>query len=352
MFRIALCYLMFCVAVNVEAAGKTVKGSQKTIGILPFENMSSDSRYDWLSAGISDTLIAKFAGTDKLRVVEREKVSELLMGKAAKKATVFSFLNQDKPENDLYLLGAEYLLTGSFVVSTDIIRINARIIHTEKATINGATVLTVQGNVADIFALETELAEKFTKACLLEVSYNKLSYTDGKNTISYRMFNEGKVKFECSKFEDAIDLFIQAQQHNDGFYFPETHSWEGKARIALANATEDLQKKDKIHADHVTKFEKDASEAAPAYYDLGVALQACGQYEKAIKTYDDYLRWYDKSARPFRWEDGGVGGKIIISTEEAPYYYSHGKREREQCNSATSCYESTCVNRCLKSKPF
>jgi len=145
--------------------------------------------------------------------------------------------------------------------------------------------------------------------------------------------------FADGKYAESVDSFVKSQQQNDGFYFAEAHTWEGKARIAFANATDDQQSKDKIQQDHVSKFEKDAAEAAPAFYDLGVALQACGQYEKAIKAYDDFLRWYDKSARPFRWEDSKIPKRNpVIITEEAPYYYEHGKREREQSNSATASY--------------
>jgi len=47
-----------------------------TIGILPFEVQSAPG-YEWLSAGISDTLIAKFTGTKGIRVVERERLASL-----------------------------------------------------------------------------------------------------------------------------------------------------------------------------------------------------------------------------------------------------------------------------------
>jgi len=334
------CSLCFAVVGNASNDAKST-----TIGILPFECQSAGG-YEWLSSGISDTLIAKFTGTKGIRVVERERLASL--------ANVeFSMLNDElsptnrKPNTEnrsldatqLSQLGAEYLLVGSYTVIGDNIRISARIVHAETAKINGATALAVRGKMSDIFALETELAEKFAKTCNLEVAYNKLSYTDGKNTVSYRMFNHGKMLFDEDKFAESIDSFVKAQQQNDGFYFAEAHTREGKARIALANAADNEQTKSEIQQDHVAKFEADAAEAAPAFYDLGVALQACGQYEKAIKAYDDYLRWYDQSARPFRWEDNTILNRCTaIRTEEAPYYYEHGKREREQSNACTARY--------------
>jgi len=367
-----------------------------TIGILPFEVQSIGREYSWLSAGISDTLIAKFTGTKGIRVLEREKLAELanvkfsmlnveLKGKesisrsssmewvqsrdggeatenassSAKATADMEVLNRNpNTENrsqaakQLALLNAQYLLVGSYTVIGDNIKINARIVHAETAKINGATALAVSGKVSDIFALETELAEEFAKACNLEVAYNKLSYSDGKNTVSYKLFNQGKLLFvqangdkfqqssegadytspvqNAGKLREAINLFMASQQQNDGFYFAEAHTWEGKARIALANSTTDQQTKSEIQQDHVSKFEADAAEAAPAFYDLGVALQACGQYEKAIKAYDDYLRWMSENEKSVIWSHS-VKDSIcgLFPTSEFEYENSaYGENER------------------------
>jgi len=321
--------------------GSAVGAAEKTttIAILPFENQAGD-QYGWLSAGISDTLIAKFTGTKGLRVVEREKLAELANVKFSKELATQSdreanaiFNDELKGEGhssrrgaesteevsfsessqrtssksstvstkELSLLGAEYLLVGSYTVLGEQIRINARIVHAETAKVNGDTVLTVRGDVEDIFVLQTQLAEKFAKACNLEVAHNKLSYTEGQSPLSYEIFNRGKVLYAEGQYSASVDAFIKAQQQNDGFYFAEAHTWEGKARIALANSTKDQSTKLKVQQAHVAKFEKDAAEAAPAFYDLGVALQACGQYKKAIKAYDDYLRWMSDSKKTILW---------------------------------------------------
>jgi len=279
----------------IHTMGFGADQSSTTIGILPFECQTGEE-YSWLSAGISDTLIAKFTGTKGIRVVERERIEKLFHHRATEE------LKRTQGVKQLSLLNAQYLLIGSYSIVGEQIRINARIVHAETAKINGDSTLSVKGKVADIFALETVLAEKFAKACNLEVAYNKLSYTDGKNTTSYELFNRGKTLFTEGQYTESVDSFVRAQQHNDGFYFAEAHTWEGKARIALANATDDQRSKLKVQQTHIKKFEKDAAEAAPAFYDLGVALQACGQYEKAIKAYDDYLRWMAKENKSINWK--------------------------------------------------
>jgi len=339
-------YLLLVIGLGFNISTVAAKQKTTTLGILPFECQVAGEEYRWLSAGISDTLIAKFTGTKGIRIVERERLASLtnveflilndeLKGKesisrnssmewvqsrdggeatenasSSAKATADMEVLNRKPNTEnwtqaakqLALLNAQYLLVGSYTIVGEQIRVNARIVHAETAKINGDTALSVKGKISDIFALETELAEKFAKACNLEIAYNKLSYTDGRNTASYELFNRGKMFFADGKYAESVDSFVKSQQQNDGFYFAEAHTWEGKARIALANSTDDQSTKLKVQQAHVAKFEADAAEAAPAFYDLGVALQACGQYEKAIKAYDDYLRWMAQKDKSIHWQ--------------------------------------------------
>jgi len=321
-----------------------------TIAILPFECQASKD-YHWLSSGITDSLIAKFSKVDGITVVEREKLLPLL--------EIIS--NNAKPisPDQVSLINADYLLLGSFSVINESIRINARVVSSNNSTILANAVFSCSGKFADIFTLQTLVAQKFASICSLEIPQKRISYSIGKTNLSLQLYTEGikffrkakGSKYLKGKIDEAIDLmasdhailkqstelFVKAQQTNSGFFFPEAHAWEGSARIAAANSVIDHKQKKSLQQQHIDKFKLDSIKAAPAFYDLGIALQSTKKYAKAIKAYDDYLKWYDTNARPLRWEMD-TRAHPIVKTEEAPYYFSHGKREREMSNSAAAIY--------------
>ena len=185
--------------------------------------------------------------------------------------------------------------------------------------------------MVNIFELQTKLAQKFCRNTKLEVSWDQLAYSHGQTQASYHLFNLGKLGFGDKSYGKAVKLFVQAQEQNDGFYFSEAHTWEGNARIAQAKFEQDRERAQKLATKHIKKFEKDAAEAAPAFYDLGDALSLNKMYEKSIVAFQDYLQWHDKSSRSLRWETNDLTSKKIkLKTEDSENFYSRGKRIRDQ----------------------
>ncbi|MBF0197204.1 MAG: hypothetical protein HQL32_05820 [Planctomycetes bacterium] len=278
---------------NLQAGSKKV-----LLAILPFENKAG-LQEQWLSQGIADTLTTKFQQVEGVRLVDRLQVN-ILLHKA----------KSDGTDLNSSLFGANYLLVGSYTVFEEKIRLSVRIVSSESSIINSNMMISTQGLVANILSIQTELARELAKKLKLECPESLLALSDGKNFSSYKLYNRGKQKFEQSQYQDAIDLFIKAQKENEGFYFSEAHSWEGKARIALGQASKDKESQKRIQEEHIEKFRKDAGQASFAYYDLGIALQEAGEYEQAISAYKEYLRWIDDSNRNIIWEVDNVPGEL------------------------------------------
>ena len=320
--------IVVCLSTTISAA----EPPKTLIAIMPFKN-DANASFEWLSVGIADTLISKFTGVPSLRVVERENLDVILGVDRGN-----SYDNPELQNRQLQLCQAQILLVGSYTVMEDQIRLNARIVASENSKIVGNHLLTMTGKINHILDLQTELAQKFAEKCQLEVPMVQLTRQEGFSYDSYQAYNQGKLLYQNGQYPEAVKLFRQAQQLDQSFYFAEAHTWEGKARLAMAEHHRDAKAKQDTLRHTVDIFETDAASAAPAFYDLGTAYQATGQYEKAIAAYDQFLRWYDQSSRPFRWEDRKIMPKGVIVTEEAPYYYEHGKREREQSNLATASH--------------
>ncbi len=268
----AVCSLLFFCG-NCYAA--------ETIGFLPFENKNSEE-YNWLSYAIPDTLSLKFSGKQVLTVVEREE----LAGVMAKELIVSAEVYKDREktgENENY---PDFLVFGSYRVSAKEITINSCVVKTK----SGETLtVDISGEVDDILILETELAVKLAYALTFDFARMGLSYSETQHFPAYRSFNTGKEKFYKGDYKEAVELCIRAQKENRYVYFPEAHYWEGRARLALYRSPEAMENRIQLQKQHIQKFKKDADVHSAAYSDLGDALKAYGQLEKAAAAYQAFI---------------------------------------------------------------
>jgi len=312
-----------------------------TLAIPPFSS-GTDPRYEWMGSGTSDTLITKLTEVDGIHLVEREYLQTV----------IGSGQDDFSAEKVCEMIGADFLILGTVTVLENSLRFNVRVVSSQTTEVVAQTPISIHGPISEILRLQSSLAKELAKTCHLKVPLNKLNYSEGQTESSYHLYNLGKKAFlqghgdRYSKMGDdyrpvdaekhlgclkeAISYFLKAQQVNEG-YFVEAHHKEGEARKALIQAEKDLAKRKYLQESYLNKFEADATQAAPAFYNLGIAHQSVGNHLKAIDAFDQFQRWHDSTARPLQWEEN-LPSHQIVKTEEAPYYFLHGKRELEQGN--------------------
>jgi outer membrane protein assembly factor BamB/TolB-like protein len=311
-----LAMIVIVVFVEFSALAGEKKESSARVAVL---ELDSPETAKWLGGAVSEAIRCKLAGLDGVTLLERERVRELLLAAKGAGAT---------PE----LLGAQFLLIGSVqLVGTwpdenAKLRISARIVGAETATIKGEAAFVVDGAVGKLFELETELAGKFARAIGKEPTALQVEYREELNLAAKRLFGEGLLNLrEAEKLSasikaeenlrQAVDQFRQAQQANEGAFYARAHFYEGRARELLAGLQADDVKAKAIREETVAQFRQDAAEAAPAFYDLGLALKENGDYKSAIDAFQRYLQWMSGKDKVIRWQTevkarGGV-----------PYYF-------------------------------
>lgn len=122
---------------------------EKSLAVLPFANLSADAEQEYFSDGLSEELLNKLAQVDDLRVTARTS----------------SFFYKGRNEDMRTIgqeLGVNYLLEGSVRKAGDAVRITAQLIQAN----NGFHLWsqTYDRNLADIFALQDEIATAVTQA--------------------------------------------------------------------------------------------------------------------------------------------------------------------------------------------
>ena len=139
--------------------------STETLAIPYFKNNAENSEYAWLSEALADMLTTDIAATKKIWVVNRLDLKEVL---EEQKLSLSGMVSDASMINLGNLSGASLILTGSFTIYDDQIRIDAKVFNTETGTSQGAA--STMGSVQDIFILEKKLAVQVLEALSLPIS--------------------------------------------------------------------------------------------------------------------------------------------------------------------------------------
>ena len=141
-----------------------------SIAVMPFLNMSDDSKQDLLSDGITENLINAFSKVPRLFVIARNSTFAY-KGKTVKVKQV----SED--------LGVRYVLEGSVQRSGDRVRITAQLV--DALTGNQLWTERYDGESRDVFALQDDITTKVLTAVRIKLEGGSLSrylkYYTGKN---------------------------------------------------------------------------------------------------------------------------------------------------------------------------
>ena len=118
---------------------------EKSIAVLPFENLSDDKQNSYFAAGVQDEIMSNLARIADLKVISR---------------TSANLYKSENPRNSREIgeqLGVAHLLEGSVQRIGNRLRVNAQLIKARTDTHVWAQ--TYDRDVADLFAIQSEIAQ-------------------------------------------------------------------------------------------------------------------------------------------------------------------------------------------------
>jgi len=128
---------------------------QKSIAVLPFENLTDDQANEFFADGIQDDILANLSKIADLKVISRTSVRQYRSGTRN--------LREIGRE-----LGVAHILEGSVRRAGNRVRVNAQLINA--ATDDHLWADTFDRELNDLFALQSELAERITVALRANLS--------------------------------------------------------------------------------------------------------------------------------------------------------------------------------------
>jgi TolB-like protein/class 3 adenylate cyclase/Tfp pilus assembly protein PilF len=243
---LSLAALVFAVALTGTLSTFFLRASPaKSIAVLPFDNLSRDPNNAYFADGVQDEILTNLARVADLKVISRTSVMQYKSG-----------MPRDL-RNIGHELGVANVLEGTVQRSGNRVRVNAQLV--EARTHRQLWGETYDGDLADVFAIQSEIAQRIVaqlksqlsaqeKAAIEQIPTADLAahdlYVRAKLLITSAVFSTPQAD---SLFE-AVRLLDEAVERDPSFalaYFQLAHAHDllyftgtdhTSARLALADA--------------------------------------------------------------------------------------------------------------------
>jgi len=138
--------------------------AEKSIAVLPFENLSSDKENAYFTDGVQDEILADLAKIADLKVISRTSVMQYRSGLARNLREIAQ------------QLGVANVVEGSVQRSGNRVRVNAQLIDTRNDAHLWAQ--TYDRDLADVFAIQSEIAKAIADQLQAKLSPNEKKAID------------------------------------------------------------------------------------------------------------------------------------------------------------------------------
>jgi TolB-like protein/Tfp pilus assembly protein PilF len=280
----------------------------KSIAILPFQNLSSDPDNAYFADGVQDEILTRLAKVGELKVIARSSTQH------------YESSGED-PREIGKQLGVAHVLEGSVQKAADNVRVRVQLIDAATATHLWAE--SYDRKLTDIFAVESEIATKVAgqlRARLTSPEQSALSARPTENGEAYQRYLLGRYfwnKRTATDFEKAIEYFNQAIEKDPNYAL--AYAGLADAYVLLSGYGEgrpnDTFPPAKAAAMKALELDPTLGEAHAALgmslfaYDLKFA-EASREFQRAIELNPNYAtahQWYAECGLvPFRKFDEAV----------------------------------------------
>jgi TolB-like protein/Flp pilus assembly protein TadD len=266
---------------------------EKSIAVLPFENLSEDKANAYFAGGIQEEVLTRLAKIADLKVIAHTSTQQF----------------QSKPGNLSEIakqLGVANVLEGSVQRSADQVRVNAQLI--KAATGAHLWADTFDRKLTDIFTVESEIATRIAETLQAKLTGSEktaIAKRPTANTEAYELYLTGRFfwnKRTGADLRTAIEYFNQALGKDPGYalaYAGLADSYDLLSEYGAASPADSFPQakaaaKKAVQLDD-TSAEAHTSLALVAFnYDFDLE-QAVKEYERAIQLNRNYAtahHWY------------------------------------------------------------
>ena len=183
-------------AARTETAAGAI--AQKSIAVLPFENLSDDKNAAYLADGIQDEILTKLASIADLKVISRTSTAKY----------------KSKPEDLRTVsqqLGVATVVEGSVQKAGDKVRVNVQLIDARADSHLWAK--SYDRDLKDVFAVESEVAQEIAdslQAKLSPAEASTVASAPTKDAAAYDLFLKGEYEERLAENSVRPESYEQA----------------------------------------------------------------------------------------------------------------------------------------------
>jgi serine/threonine-protein kinase len=190
------------VVVSKKPARSTFAVPEKSIAVLPFENLSDDKANAYFAEGVQNEILTRLAAVRDLKVISRTSTAKY----------------QSKPDNLKTVaqeLGVSTILEGAVQKAGDKVRVNVQLIDARGDTHLWAK--SYDRDFKDVLQVESEVSQEIAEALRANLSPNEshvLATVRTPDSEAYDLFLRGE--YELRQAENSRTA--EAYDHADAFY--------------------------------------------------------------------------------------------------------------------------------------
>src|SRR5437762_7067606 len=288
----AIGFLFFRYAPRFAARALAVP--EKSIAVLPFQNLSEEKANAFFADGVQDEILSDLAKVADLKVISRTSV---MLYKAGNARNLREIGQQ---------LGVAHVLEGNVQRAGGKVRVNAQLVDTR--TDKHLWGQTYDRDLADVFAIQSEIAEKIADQLEAKISPREKAAVEAqptKDLAAYDLYVHATALIDkAAQWKDcfqAVDLLNQAVARDPGFLLAYCRLAEAHDTLYFTSVdrTPNRLALAKAAIDSAFRLKPDSGEAhvaLAAHFYLGDL-----DYDRARDELAIAVRTLPNNARIFQW---------------------------------------------------
>jgi TolB-like protein/Flp pilus assembly protein TadD len=298
------------------AIARSLPIPEKSIAVLPFDNLSRDPDNAYFAEGVQDEILTRLARVADLKVISRTSTQKY---KSA----------PDNLREIAKALGVMHVVEGSVQKAADQVRVNVQLINAMTDAHLWAD--TYDRKLTDIFTVETEIAKTIADMLQAKLSGSEkmmMAKRPTENSEAYEFYLKGRFfwnKRTAADLRKSIDYFDQAIVKDPNYapaYAGEAQAWSLLSAYNAASPADSYPQ-----AEAFAKKALAIDEAsAEALVGLG-SFKARYQFDLpgALKDYEQAIRLNPNDATAHHW----LGGDCFAATGQHAREVAELKRALE-----------------------